>query len=211
MKVLAHRGWWREPAEKNSEAAFRRAFDAGFGVETDVRDRAGTLVISHDPPTGREVTLASFLALLAGRDLPLAVNVKADGLAAPLRDALAAAGVRDAFVFDMSVPDTLPYLAAGPPVYARLSEYEPEGALLERAAGVWLDAFHGPWWGPALVESLLARGKRVCVVSPELHGRPHDAVWRSLERWAAHPGLALCTDHPEQARAFFGGLQPSAR
>lgn len=209
MKVLAHRGWWREPAEKNTLAALARAFDAGFGVETDVRDRAGTLVVSHDPPTGGEPTLAAFLDLLAGRDLPLALNVKADGLAGPLRAALAAARVRDAFVFDMSVPETMPYFAAGLPVYARLSEYEPESALLDRSPGVWLDAFHGPWWPPALLDALLARGKRVCVVSPELHGRPHDDLWRALEPRAAHPGLALCTDRPELARATFGGLQPS--
>ena len=63
MELLAHRGFWRTPAEKNAEAAFRRAFDAGYGIETDVRDRLGELVVSHDPATGGEMTLAAFLAL----------------------------------------------------------------------------------------------------------------------------------------------------
>ena len=31
----------------------RRSFDLGFGTETDVRDRGGELVISHDPPHRR--------------------------------------------------------------------------------------------------------------------------------------------------------------
>ena len=50
MELLAHRGLWQEPAEKNSRIAFERAFQAGFGVETDLRDHGGTVVISHDPP-----------------------------------------------------------------------------------------------------------------------------------------------------------------
>ncbi len=211
MRLLAHRGWWTTSAEKNLEVAFRRAFDAGFGVETDVRDCAGALVISHDMPTGRELTLDAFLELPGAAARPLAINVKADGMAGNVARALQEAGARDAFVFDMSVPDALSYVQARVPVYARLSEYEPESALLDHAAGVWLDAFHGPWWAPELVGSLLARGKAVCVVSPELHRRAFDALWHSLEPWAAHPGLALCTDHPDSARAFFDGLQPSAR
>jgi hypothetical protein len=211
VKVIAHRGAWSAPSERNTEAAFRRAFDAGFGIETDVRDLAGELVVSHDMPAGGEMPLRAFLALPGAWDLPLAINVKADGMAAPLGAALRAAGVRDAFVFDMSVPDALPYLDAGLPVFARLSEYEPESALLERAAGAWLDAFHGEWYGPGTISSLLERGKQVCVVSPELHRRPHESLWQMLEPWAAHPGLALCTDHPERARAFFASPQPSAR
>jgi hypothetical protein len=191
--------------------AFRRSFDGGFGLETDVRDLAGTLVISHDMPAGGEMSFAAFLGLLGGRDLPLALNVKADGLVEPLVRAMATAGVSDWFVFDMSIPDTLAYLDAGVPVYVRMSECEPESPLLERASGVWLDAFFGDWYGPDRIESLLGRGKRVCVVSPELHRRSYESLWQSLERFSAHPGLALCTDHPERARVFFGGLQPSAR
>jgi len=46
----------------------------------------------------------------------------------------------------------------------------------------------------------------VCIVSPELHGRPHLPEWeeyRSFRSVVAHPGLLLCTDFPEQAREFF--------
>ena len=49
MQILAHRGRWRSPSEKNSEGAFRAALSAGYGIETDIRDFDGRLVISHDP------------------------------------------------------------------------------------------------------------------------------------------------------------------
>src|SRR5438309_53835 len=66
MLVLAHRGWWSDPQDRNTRAAFAKAFAAGYGIETDVRDSAGRLVISHDPPFVGE-DLMSFDALLALR------------------------------------------------------------------------------------------------------------------------------------------------
>ncbi|MDB5448782.1 MAG: hypothetical protein JWQ97_4099, partial [Phenylobacterium sp.] len=55
MRIISHRGYWREPSEKNSRTAFARTLEAGFGTETDVRDLVGQLVVAHDPPSGREM------------------------------------------------------------------------------------------------------------------------------------------------------------
>lgn len=204
MIVLSHRGYWLESAEKNTSSAFLRSAQLGFGTETDVRDLCGKLVISHDPPSGGEMPLVEFLALWSDRSLPLAMNVKADGLAQPLKVAMDRAGWTDWFAFDMSVPDALQQLRHGVPIFARLSEYEPEPQpLLERAAGVWLDGFHGEWWDAALLRRLLDAGKRVCVVSPELHGRDPGAAWDRLTPLAGTPGLMICTDLPERAREVF--------
>jgi len=207
MKVLAHRGCWRSPSEKNGETALRRAFELGFGIETDVRDCAGALVISHDPPAGGEPTLHRLLALALACGAPptLALNVKADGLAGPVARALREVPGLDCFVFDMSVPDMRGWFSAGVPTWTRLSEVEREPVWLERAQGVWLDAFEGEWYDVERVARLLDAGKRVCVVSPELHGRAHDAAWRTLAPLAHRSGLAICTDLPEQAAAYFGG------
>ncbi len=208
MTVLSHRGYWLTPAEKNTVAAFRRSFDLGFGTETDVRDRAGELVISHDPPRGGEITLGEFLDLLNGQDLPLAINVKADGLAEGIRDAFAGRGLSKWFVFDMSVPDTLRQLAVGNPVFTRASEYEQQPVLLDQSLGVWLDDFGGTdWWGPAELAEWGDRKRSVCLVSPELHGREPTAVWGRLAnvRASGVEGLMVCTDRPEQAQRFFAG------
>ena len=209
MIVLSHRGFWLTAAEKNTAAAFRRSFDLGFGTETDVRDHAGELVISHDPPAGGELPFAEFLDLLAGRDLPLAVNVKADGLAGRIRDALAGRNLTTWFVFDMSVPDTLQQLNAGNPVFARLSEYEPAvpELLAARVAGVWLDGFHADWWDAGQIHDWTGAGKAACVVSPELHGRDPAAAWATLKGagFARPDRVMVCTDRPTEARTWFGG------
>ena len=204
MIVLSHRGYWKEPAEKNQPVAFRRSFDLGYGTETDVRDLRRTLMIAHDPPDGSEITLAGMLDSLAGRDLPMAMNIKADGLARDLAAAMQAHGVKRWFTFDMTVPETVVQLRLGLPVFTRASEYEQPPPCYDRAIGVWLDAFVSTWYTPHDIETFLRDGKQVCVVSPELHGRDHRELWTELKSLSAHPDLMLCTDIPEAATAFFG-------
>ena len=70
-----------DPKNRNALSALRAAL--GFGIETDIRDALGELVISHDPPRSKDaVKFECFLDLVlatksAGR---IALNIKADGL-----------------------------------------------------------------------------------------------------------------------------------
>jgi len=208
MIVLAHRGWWLAPEERNTATAFDRAFSAGYGVETDVRDLAGELVVAHDPPTNHSTQrFGDFLNQYHAAGCPgaLAINVKADGLQAQLSDLLDSCGIVNAFVFDMAVPDSLGYLARGIQTFTRHSEIEPEPPFYDRAHGVWIDCFETDWITPEVVRRHRAAGKRVALVSPELHRRPHEEAW---SRWAplANDGdLMICTDFPDQADRLFNG------
>lgn len=208
MNVLSHRGYWREPAERNSAAAFERSFALGFGTETDLRDLAGELVISHDVARPGAMPAEEFLGIHRRHDarLPLALNVKADGLQGLVAALLEKFIVRDAFVFDMSVPDLLQWLKTGVQVFTRHSDVEPDPACYAAAQGVWLDAFAGEWWTLDTVRRHLEAGKRVCIVSPELHGREHRHAWDRLAASdASRSGeLMICTDLPEDARRVFG-------
>jgi glycerophosphoryl diester phosphodiesterase len=209
MQILSHRGYWTQASERNTEAAFERSFERGFGTETDVRDWDGRLVISHDPPTGQPLLLEAFFEQYRRFDgeAPLALNIKADGLCKRLQSALAEYGIRNYFVFDMSVPDALQYARRGLPFFTRQSEYEVQPSLYEDAAGVWMDCFEREWMDAAQIERHTRAGKRVCLVSPELHGRPHLPFWRSLVAWEMHRAdrLMICTDHPEAAKEYFDG------
>ena len=200
MEIISHRGFWLTPDEKNTKAAFDRTVADGFGTETDVRDLAGHLVVAHDPPKGGEIPWTELIAQFDGTGLPLAVNIKADGLAPLLKAAFEGADV-PWFAFDMSGPETVRYAREGLPFYTRHSDVEPEPILYDEAAGVWLDAFRGEWFDADVVKRHLGAGKRVCIVSPELHGRDPQPVWRWLGEFADEAGVTLCTDRPQQAKA----------
>lgn len=205
MKIISHRGFWGEAREKNSYEAFVYSFAAGFGTETDVRDFNGDLVISHDIPVGVEMGLIDFLSLLDGSDgLTIALNIKSDGLACRLANIMSGFPGVDWFVFDMSVPDQRAHISEGNPVFTRLSEVERLPVWVSESAGVWLDAFYGEWYDNDLIQALLNQGKRVCIVSPELHGRNPEGLWTQILEISNSPLLILCTDRPAEAMAFFG-------
>lgn len=207
MRILAHRGHWSEGATPNGLAAFERAFERGWGVELDVRDLDGTLVVSHDPPRRGVPTLTEVLEArgAAGAAGVLAVNVKADGLQALVAAELADAAPDTWFAFDMSVPDALGYARRALPLFTRHSDLEPEPALYDDAVGVWLDDLGGGWLAGEHAARHLAAGKSVAIVSPELHGRPHREAWRRWADWDfwADPRVLLCTDHPREAEEVF--------
>lgn len=206
MQLLAHRGLWNQPEEKNTLQALTASFELGIGIETDVRDCDGTLVISHDPPRVTDALQLDVLlqAYVARQTRPvLALNIKADGLQAPLLAALQRHGIEHYFVFDMSVPDSLGYQRLHMPFAARISEYESSNVLTQTAQWIWLDAFHSEWYDATVVRNWLAQGKKVAVVSPELHRRPHLPLWQMLKALHDHPHLYLCTDLVTQAEEFF--------
>lgn len=200
MKIISHRGWWRTQAEKNTPIAFRRSLEGGYGTETDVRDYAGRLVVSHDPAQDDAMPWDDLLNLFDGTGLPLAVNVKADGLAFLLARAFERRAI-SWFAFDMSGPEMVRFAAAGLPFYTRHSDVEPEPILYAQASGVWLDAFHGDWFDHSTVARHLDAGKSVCIVSPELHGREPQRLWAQLSNLKGE--VTLCTDLPMEANRAF--------
>ena len=210
--ILAHRGLWTDPGDKNSRDALVAALDLGFGVETDFRDSEGLLWISHDPVTAGDgaIRAAQFFEDCAGanRDGRLALNIKADGLQHMICDAieLARVPVERLFAFDMSTPDALGYLRREFPVYARASEYELDQPFADIAQGVWIDNFTGGFPQVQKAKEFLQSGHRVAIVSPELHGRPHKALWQEILRSGLHlyAGFELCTDFPNEAYRTLG-------
>ena len=207
MKILSHRGYWLSEEEKNANVAFNRSFTIGVGTETDVRDFNGELVISHDIATGKEITLKSFLENASSHarrePLTLALNIKADGLAFHISQAIRDFNQLDCFVFDMSVPDMRDYFKYEIPVFTRLSEVEQEPIWLDQCSGMWLDSFELEWFSNSLILDYINKQKKICIVSPDLHHRDHLDLWERIKPLAENPLLMLCTDYPEQALNFF--------
>jgi hypothetical protein len=205
IRLLAHRGLWLEKSEQNAPEALRRSLDMGYGLETDIRDRNGALVVSHDCP-GEAAPLLSTVwdswKALASSERPLALNVKADGLAAHFVGLVPGLPAGSVFFFDMSVPDMRHYLGLGLPVFTRHSDVERQPAYYEQAEGVWLDALEGPWMTHDAIQKHLDNGKAVAVVSEELHGRGPDRQWRMLRSFRDDRRVLVCTDRPHAFQDF---------
>lgn len=207
MQILAHRGFWKTAEEKNSQCAIERAFENGFGVETDFRDCVGQIVISHDLPVGREMSAENFFLLYSKFPQAglLAINIKADGLAASFASLIKGINRENYFMFDMAVPDMLGYRKEAIPFFTRMSEYEPEPSLLSDAEGIWLDAFNDDWYDVNVINHFLSLNKKVAIVSPELHRRDYLDLWSRLKNECNinHSLLSLCTDYPDRAKEYF--------
>lgn len=208
MIVLSHRGYWQEIQEKNFPIAFERSFSLGFGTETDIRDYQGKLVISHDIANADCIGLKEMFEIYNKFDhtLPLALNVKSDGLQLKLKELLEECNISNYFVFDMSVPDGLGYLKHNIKVYTRESEYEIEPAFYNESTGIWIDEFHGHWVTKELIEKHIKNNKKICLVSPDLHKREYKKEWqhyKEIEKELNIDNLMICTDYPEIAKNFF--------
>jgi hypothetical protein len=206
IKLLAHRGKWKTKKQQNTKQSIIESIKDGFGVETDLRDRGGRLVIAHDLPDSNSWAVESCFPLFppVNSRVCFALNIKSDGLHG-LVESFVKQLPFNYFLFDMSIPDTLGYLRKGLNVFTRQSEYEPEPAFYEDVKGVWLDCFDLVWYNADLIEQHAKKDKEVVIVSSELHGRPHLSHWALLKEWGVHKSdnYYLCTDFPDQAEVFF--------
>ncbi len=211
INILAHRGWWNTTEQKNSIESFKLALENGFGIETDLRDYDGEIVISHDMPTSESVSFEFFMDLVKQYEpQTLALNIKSDGLQSLVSEYLS--DYTDYFVFDMSVPDTLGYMNKNIRYYTRYSDIEPIPSLIENAAGVWIDCFSSSELDLVALDEFIDKGKSVVLVSPELHGFEYKKYWNDLSQYLnkkpqALDRIGLCTDFPLKAEAFFSNVK----
>ncbi|MGX2971477.1 hypothetical protein [Helicobacter sp. T3_23-1059] len=226
MQIIAHRGFWCDSALQiaqnrtpNSLESFERAFQNGFGVESDLRDCYANLVISHDIPNANAIHAKQLFALYqkfareSNTNLtklpPLALNIKADGLQNLLKNLLEKYQIQNYFCFDMSVPDMRYYAHFGLTFFTRQSEIEQTPALYDEAEGVWCDEFYSHWISESTILAHLENGKKVAIVSPELHKRDHKSAWHDYKQilyshnLQDNKNIFLCTDFPHLAREFF--------
>lgn len=206
MQILSHRGYWQKESEKNQPIAFERSFKLGFGTETDFRVFNGELVISHDIADDTAISAREFFEIYCKYDksLPLALNIKADGLQIKLKNLIVEFCIENYFVFDMSVPDALQYIKHELNVFTRKSEYETMPSFLKESDGIWFDEFKSHWITEEEIANPLSDGKKVCIVSPDLHKREYLKEWKDYKKFKDNTqNLMICTDFPEQAQAFF--------
>ncbi len=198
--IYAHRGLWHDKEEANSVLAIDCARTKGFGVETDVRWGNSGLIISHDPETTAKES--DFKQSLFG-SIPVAINIKTDGLQPYLKEFIIENGNNGTFVFDGSIPEMVKYRSFEIPHALRLSEYEKD--LPWNPDFIWVDGFEVDWWirDRQILQHL--EDTPVVFVSPELHGREHRTAWEWLLglKKSGTDNLYVCTDFPEELMAAY--------
>lgn len=207
MRILAHRGYWKEEKEKNTLNAIKAALENGYGFESDIRDYCEKLVISHNIASASSPDAEKVMSMLHEHQdkYCFAINIKADGLIEPLKLLLKRYHISNYFTFDMSVPQMIEYKQAGLSFFTRKSEFEPEPVMYAEATGIWVDAFEDDSWiTSSLLNKYLADGKIVCIVSPDLHGKSNIIFWNRLKNFdIGFENVYLCTDQPDEAKKFF--------
>lgn len=167
--------------------------DNKYGLEIDVRDSIGELVISHDSSSGNEITLNNYLKHTDSKKL-IAINIKSSEIENKLKQILQTNNITNYFTFDWSVPSLIKAIQIQLICAFRLSEYEKE--IIPNCSWAWLDAFHSIWYDETLLDSLKNKGLKIAIVSPELHNRKSELP-KVKEIVKSGKVDAICTDLPE--------------
>jgi hypothetical protein len=196
---------WSKREEGNSLEGFKKAFEHGYGIETDIRDYDGRLVVSHNIATGQAFEFEDVLKLYTelNCDTELAINIKADGLQAALMNLIKKYNIKKYFVFDMSVPEQVVFHRDGFNAFTRMSEYETVPVLLQKAQGIWMDEWENSWINADVIKKYRDENKIISIISPEIHGRDKTFLWNELKCFSEDDGVLLCTDIPLEAEGFF--------
>jgi glycerophosphoryl diester phosphodiesterase len=222
MIILAHRANLDgpHPPTENTLAATAAALSEGFGLETDLRRaKDGSFYISHDealPNPDSDFEKHSALYRMHPGCI-VAMNVKELGYENELVN-LAAEGALGAeyFYFDFELLERpnpgaaqrkLKALAGGASIRiaSRLSD---RGENLEQCLAipgevVWADEFDSLWLTREHIDAVKCAGRKVFVISPELHGfgrAERLQRWEDFRSWQVD---GVCTDFAREARTFF--------
>jgi hypothetical protein len=172
-----------------------------YGVEVDIRSDNGKLVIHHDPFASGDDFEEWIMYYQHGT---LILNVKEEGLEARLIDLMKQRSIEDYFFLDQSFPFLIKWSKLGEHHCAvRVSEFESVETALTLAGKidwVWVDCFTKFPLSREDAKRLQDRGFKLCLVSPELQGRPAETAISELAKLLDERQItpdAICTKKPE--------------
>ena len=192
-----------------------KATPSEYGVEVDIRSNNGRLIIHHDP-FKNGVDFEEWLKHFQHQTLIL--NVKEEGLEDRLIELMQKNHIADYFFLDQSFPYLIKWSNLGERNCAvRVSEFESTETALTLAGKihwVWVDCFtHFPL-SSSDAKRLKNEGFKLCLVSPELQGRPFDAEIPSLAILLDERSIqadAICTKQPEAWKECFKKIADSKK
>lgn len=148
------------------------------GVEIDLHSYGSKIVVHHDPKQAG-IELGEWLKNYQHKFL--IANVKQAGIESEVVQLLKQFGIDQYFLLDLSFPMLVNLSQGGNQNLAvRVSQFESHATALNMkgmARWIWLDLFDNtlPVSKSQWLE-LKSLGYNICLVSPELHGRPLDSI-----------------------------------
>ena len=178
-----------------------KATPTEYGIEVDIRSDNGQLIIHHDPFAKGEDFEEWIKHYQHGT---LILNIKEEGLEAHLINLMKQYGITDYFFLDQSFPFLIKWSKLGERRCAvRVSEFESIETALTLAGKidwVWVDCFTHFSLGNQDAKRLQDVGFKLCLVSPELQGRPAETAIPELAKILTDRQIvanAICTKKPE--------------
>ncbi|CAN5397997.1 N/A [soil metagenome] len=153
-----------------------RQVPAQFGCEIDLRDRGERLILQHDPFKDGEDAEPFFAEYKEHGTLIL--NVKSERIEDTILPLMQKYKIENYFFLDSSLPMIVNLTKRGEKRIAlRYSEFEAIETVLNFAGlvdWVWIDCFTRLSLDKNDYKLLKDAGFKLCLVSPELQGRPED-------------------------------------
>jgi hypothetical protein len=160
------------------ETIAAEVFGAADGIEFDIRDTGGEIVVQHDPFLGGQL-FTDFLKFCPSNKFYI-VNVKSEGIERRAIADLEAHGITQFFLLDCSIPMMVRLGKEGERRLAvRFSEYESLAtveAMAPFVSWVWVDVFTQLPLTSFVEKFIRQRGLKLCLVSPELQGQQEKLV-----------------------------------
>lgn len=166
-----------------------------FGVEIDLRDRGERLILQHDPFIDGEDAEPYFANYRHGT---LILNVKSERIELRILELMEKYKIENYFFLDSSFPMIIQLIKRGEIRSAvRFSEYESIDTVMKLEGlveWIWVDCFTYLPISADLYKLLKNCGFKLCLVSPELQGRPEDiTVYRDRLKSDGIVFDAICT------------------
>jgi hypothetical protein len=166
-------------------------------VELDLRDKFdGNIVVTHDAYNDGD-TWTNYLT--AYQHNLMIANIKTEGIEQDIIRHLEKAGHDNYFLLDVSLPFLIKLSNLGIRKMAvRYSKYEPielATQFINKVDWVWVDCFDG---FPLNIDAytLLKKHFKICMVSPELHGKSTEDMEDFKNKLITMPVDAVCTKYP---------------
>ena len=173
-----------------------------YGAEIDIRSHGEKLILQHDPYIIDTQCFDTWISEY--RQDTLILNVKEEGLEERLINEMISRNITNYFFLDQSIPFLIKWASVcNKCCAARVSEYESIQTVINLAnkiSWVWIDCFnHFPIDRNDSIK-LKNLGLKICLVSPELHGKDAHTEIPTLAHHIQSQKIeadAVCTKRPD--------------